>query len=340
MKKKIYAFSGVVVLMAIIKLFSFSKVDNNADYHRTFTDNYHVFALDIPKNLNFAGEKVPLNDFDVRERLDRELSINVYWQSQTMLMIKRCGRWFPIIEPILKRNGVPDDFKYIALTESGLTNVVSPSGAVGYWQFLSETGRNYNLTVNTEIDERYDVEKSTEAACKYFMNAYQQLGNNWTLAAASYNMGIGGIQGQLAKQRVKSYYDLLLNDETFRYISRLLAIKEIVANPLKYGFHLRKGDLYPPIPTRIITVDSTVNDLVDLAEKNKTTYKMIRLLNPWLRQSSLSNPTHKKYQIKILQPGFVYPDDENDAGTNGSQIEVGAIDSLAKNAVKDTTKTK
>ncbi len=317
LKKTLYAFLGMVVLFAIVKLFSFSKTDGKAEHQHTFTDNYHVFALDIPKNLNFAGEKVPVGDFDVRERIDRELSINVYWQSQTMLMMKRANRWFPVIEPILKKNNVPDDFKYIALTESGLTNVVSPSNAVGFWQFIESTGKLYDLTINSEVDERYDVEKSTVAACKYFLDAKNKLGD-WTLVAASYNMGVNGIMGQLQKQRVTSYYDLLLNDETFRYIARLLAIKEIVDNPLKYGFHFRKSDLYPPLPTHNITVDSSVASFVDLAEKNKTTYKMIRLLNPWLRQSSLSNGFHKKYQIKILQSGFVYPDDENDASTNGS----------------------
>jgi len=316
-KKILYSFAGMAALFAVIKLFSYAKVDSNVEYHRNFTENYHVFALDIPKNMNFAGDNVPVNDFDVRERLDRELSINVYWQSQTMLMMKRANRWFPVIEPILKKYNVPDDFKFIALTESGLTNVVSPSGAVGYWQFIESTGKLYDLTINSEVDERYDVEKSTVAACKYFLEAYQKLGN-WTLVASSYNMGVNGILGQLQKQRVKSYYDLLLNDETFRYIARLLAIKEIVNNPLKYGFHYRKSDLYPPLPTHLVMVDTSVTNLVDLAEKNKTTYKTLKLLNPWLRQSSLTNLTHRKYQLKILQPGFVYPDDVNDASTNDS----------------------
>ena len=198
-KKTVYAFIGMAVLFAIIKLFSFSKIDGSAEYHKTFTENYHVFALDIPKNMNFAGEKVPVNDFDVRERLDRELSINVYWQSQAMLMMKRANRWFPVIEPILKKYNVPDDFKFIALTESGLTNVVSPSGAVGFWQFIESTGKLYDLTIDKEVDERYDVEKSTVAACKYFLEAYQKL-NNWTLVAASYNMGVNGVQGALQKQ--------------------------------------------------------------------------------------------------------------------------------------------
>ncbi len=331
MRKKIYAFAGLVVLFGVIKLFSFSKVDVNADYKRNFSENYHVFALDIPKNLNFAGEAVPVSDFDVRERIDRELSINVYWQSQTMLMMKRANRWFPMIEPILKKYNVPDDFKFIALTESGLTNVVSPSGAVGFWQFIESTGKLYNLSIGSEVDERYDVEKSTVAACKYFLEAHEKLGN-WTLVASSYNMGVNGILGQLQKQRVKSYYDLLLNDETFRYIARLLAIKEIVANPMKYGFHFRKSDLYPPIATHTITVDATTIDLVDLAEKNKTTYKMIRLLNPWLRQSTINNASGKKYQIKILNSGFVYPDDENDSSTNGGTHP--AVDTIRKDSVK------
>ncbi len=326
LKKTVYSFTVLAVLFTFVKLFSFSKTDTNVDYHRNFTDHYHVFALDLPRDMNFAGDTVPYKDFDVRERIDKELTVNVYWQSQTMLMIKRTNRWFPVIEPILKKYNVPDDFKYIALTESGLTNVVSPSGAVGYWQFIESTGKLYDLTISTEVDERYDVEKSTVAACKYFLEAYQKLGN-WTLVAASYNMGVNGVQGALQKQRVNTYYDLLLNEETFRYIARLLAIKEIVKNPTKYNFHFRKSDLYPPLPTHSVTIDSTVSNLVDLAEHNKTTYKMLKLLNPWLRQNSLTNPTHKKYYIKILQPGFVYPDDVNDASTNGSG-----------NVAKDTVK--
>ena len=252
-QKSIIALGGITLLALVIELFCFSFSDDKKDgeYQQFFNRISKVISVPIPHNLSFAGEKVPITDFSVREAADREFSINTYWQSQTLLIEKRTSRWFPVIEPILKRNNIPDDFKYISLVESQLTNVVSPQGAAGFWQFIPTTAKNYGLEVNEEVDERYNVVKATQAACDYFNESYKQF-NNWTLVAASYNLGMTGVQAQIDKQKVKSYYDLLLNDETSRYIFRILAMKSIIVNPKSYGFTLRKKDLYPIIPTKKI----------------------------------------------------------------------------------------
>ena len=303
MKKLLYVFGSFAGIGLFLRVFTsaIEKKDAEPDWHNG--QSYHVFACDIPKNLGFAGEKLPVENFDVRERIDRELLVNTFWQSQTLLFYKRANRWFPVIEPILKQYGIPDDFKYLALIESGLINTVSPSGAVGYWQFLDNTAKNYGLEINEDVDERYHIEKSTEAACKYFKEAKEELGN-WTLAAGSYNMGIGGMKKQVEKQRVNSYYDLMLNDETSRYVFRIIAVKELILHPLAYGYHLRKKDLYPQVPSYVVTVDSTIKNIVDFAAKYNTSYKFIKLLNPWLRQNTLLNKTHKTYTVKIPKPGF------------------------------------
>ncbi|MFH2096444.1 MAG: lytic transglycosylase domain-containing protein, partial [Bacteroidota bacterium] len=257
----------------------------------------------IPDKLDFAGEEVPVHHYDVYESIDREFLVNVYWQSQTMLFIKRANKYFPVIEPILKDNGIPDDFKYLALTESGLHNVVSPAGATGYWQFLKGTGKEYGLEISDEVDERYDLEKSTIAACKYFHEAYAKY-KNWTMVAASYNMGMGGADKQIEKQKVSDYHDLLLNNETARYVYRIIAIKTILSNPEDYGFHFRDKDLYQPVPTFDVEIDSAITDFVDFAKKYNINYKILKEFNPWLRQSFLTNKEKKKYVIRIPVEGF------------------------------------
>lgn len=289
--------------LGIVRLFNFSaRVQTNDDlYQKYFTDSYKVFSVNIPNDLNFAGEPVPLQDFEVRERIDREFLVNTYWQSQTLLLAKRANRWFPVITPILKRNGIPDDFKYLAVVESGFMHGVSSKGAAGYWQFIPSTAQAYGLTINEEIDERYHVEKSTEAACKLFNEAHDALGN-WTLAAASFNIGLNGIQRQLIRQKANNYYDLLLNEETARYVFRVLAIKEILSNPRRYGFIYRKKDLYPPIPSQTIQIDSSITDLALFAEQQGINYKLLKYFNPWLRSETLSNPDHIKYKIKMPHP--------------------------------------
>ncbi len=267
-------------------------------YQRYFNSNYKVFSLNTPTEISFAEERVPLEVLDVRERLDRELLVNTYWQSQSLLFHKRANRWFPIIEPILERNGVPDDFKYLAVIESGLTNAVSPAGATGYWQLLKETGIQFGLEVNGEVDERYHVEKSTEAACRYLKAAYNQYGS-WSMSAASYNMGINGLQKQSNRQKSTYYYDLLLSDETSRYIFRILAAKEILSKPGVYGFHFRPKDLYPVYKTYEVVVEDEIKDLAQFAIDHGTNYKVLKILNPWLRDSFLPNPNKKKYAIKL-----------------------------------------
>lgn len=302
----------LVVLFLSVKLFVFSLSGDDEDqaHQDYFSSNYKVLGVAIPKEIQLAGETVPLYKFNVREGLDRELTVNTYWQSQGLMMHKLVNRWFPVIEPILQKNGIPEDLKYIVLVESGLINTVSPAGATGYWQLMESTAKVYGLEVNNEIDERYHLEKSTEAACKYFKEAYKEF-ENWTLVAASYNMGIGGIQKQLNKQRVNNFYDLLLNEETSRYIYRILAIKEIISHPQNYGYILRKKDLYPPIPTEKIKIDSGIHDLAEFALKQGINYKILKYFNPWLRKNFLTNKNGREYIIAIPAKGFgVYGIDE------------------------------
>lgn len=288
-----------------LHLFTYSSfvVDNDLDHQRDFNDGYKVFSLTLPNELLFCGKKVPLERLDVRERLDRELLVNTYWQSNTLLAHKRASRWFPLIERILKEEGVPDDMKYIAVIESGLMNVISPAGATGYWQFMKETALGHGLEVNAEVDERYHVEKSTYAACKYLKNAYGKY-NDWALAAASYNLGQGGVDKQLGRQKRDSYFDLLLNDETARYVYRILAMKEILRDPERYGFHLRKKDLYAPYRTRVAEVNGAVTDLADYAIAQGTDYKTLKLLNPWLRENRLTNREGRTYAVLLPAADF------------------------------------
>ncbi|MBO7495791.1 MAG: lytic transglycosylase domain-containing protein [Salinivirgaceae bacterium] len=260
-------------------------------------------AVPMPDKLTFMGEPVPIHNFDTRESLDRELQVNRLWHSQTILMLKRANRYFPIIEPILKENGVPDDLKYIAVIESSLTNVVSPSGAKGFWQFLSGTAKDFGLEVNDEVDERYNLEKATVAAIDYFKRTKEKFGS-WTMAAASYNIGRAGLLKQVGQQKCNNYYDLVLGEETERYIFRAIAIKQIMENPEMYGFTMPKDELYHPIPYTVVSVDSTIADIADFAFEHGTNYKMLKMMNPWLRATKLTNPKRKTYQIKIIDPKF------------------------------------
>jgi membrane-bound lytic murein transglycosylase D len=314
---------AIPVLFLLVWTFKLASFSLSADEKKTEENpGYRIFGLNFPKDLAFSGEKVPGNDILVREAFDREMLVNTYWQSNALLIHKRAHRWFPVIEPILKKNGVPDDFKYIAVVESGLTNIVSPQEATGYWQIIASTAELYGLEINEEVDERYNVELATEAACKYFKEAYKKFGN-WTLVAASYNMGMGGVEGQLRKQKVQSYYDLLLNEETSRYVFRILAVKELLSRPEDYGFVLRKRDLYPPIPTYKVYVDSSITDLADFAIRQGVNYKILKIFNPWLRKSSLINANKKKYAITLPKKDFLTSSFDEEA--------VGAFDSIAVN---------
>lgn len=269
-------------------------------------NSYNVYALDLPEHIDFAGEPVPLEDPDVYERLDRELLVNTYWQSNGLLLIKRAHKYFPIIEPILKKNGVPDDFKYLAMIESGLQNVVSPARATGFWQIMSGTGKDYGMEINDNVDERYHLEKSTEVAAKYIKNAKERLGS-WTLAAAAYNAGLAGVNKQLERQKVTGYYDLLLGEETGRYVFRILALKEIMSDPKKFGFNFEEKHLYENIPVRKVVVDTPVTDFPDFAKKFGINYKILKIHNPWLRDAYLNNASRKKYEIAIPKEGH-YPE--------------------------------
>jgi hypothetical protein len=256
----------------------------------------------IPDQLEFAGEKVPLSNFDTRESLDKEMLVNGYWHSRTLMVLKKSNRYFEIIEPILKKYGVPDDFKYLAMAESGFENVVSPAKAVGVWQILESTAKEYGLEVNSVVDERYDLAKSTEVACKYLLESYKEFGS-WTIAAATYNAGRGGLENQISKQKTSNYYDLLLNEETARYVFRLIAHKLITENPSEYGFHIEEKDYYPVIETHEIEVKGEIEDIADFAVANATNYKIIKQFNPWLRQNYLPDQPSKVYHLTIPNEG-------------------------------------
>ena len=246
---------------------------------------------------------MPIQIPDIRERIDRELLVNTYWQSNGLLMFKRAQRYFPIIEPILESYGIPDDFKYLALIESGLQNVTSPAGAKGFWQIMKPTGKEYGLEINSNIDERNNLELATVVACKYLLKAKVKFGN-WTLAAASYNAGISGVSKQLERQGVSSYYDLLLGEETGRYMFRIVALKEIMTHPKKYGFNFLEKDLYPVIPTYKVKVDTAVSNFVKFAEEYELNYKQLKIHNPWLRESFLNNNSRKVYSLEIPIKGY------------------------------------
>lgn len=299
--KNIFFSIGLIALGASLSYFTYDGMSDE-NFEIVFKDNYNIYALPIPEDLRFANEEVPLEDPEIMERLDREMLVNTYWQSQTMLFNKRIHRYFPVIEPILEKHGIPEDFKYLAVIESGLTNVVSPAGATGFWQIMEGTGKDYGLEINKEVDERYHLEKSTEVACKYLKHAYDELGS-WTLAAASYNMGITGVKKQLERQGGNSYYDLTLNSETGRYLFRIMALKQILGNPEKYGFHFRAKDLYKPIPTYTVKVDTSVENFGSFANELGINYRILKYHNPWLRYDYLPNSSGKLYEIEIPEEG-------------------------------------
>ena len=274
------------------------KASTKSDPSKSTSESYQIKALKIPNNLSFAGEKVPLDIQDIKERIDRELLVNTYWQSNALLWYKRTHKFFPIIEPILKEKGVPNDFKYLAVIESDLRNVTSPAGAKGMWQMLKGAARENGLEVNTNVDERYNLEKATRAACDYFINAKERLGS-WTLAAAAYHGGNYGIEKRLKEQYVDSYYDVLAGENTERYLPRIIAAKEILSNPEKYGFIFDTEDLYVLPPSYVVEVDTVITNIALFAKGFDTNYKELKRQNPWLRENKLNNKTRKLYQIKI-----------------------------------------
>ena len=276
-------------------------ISDNAVANEQVEDSFHplpAMSLALPVAASFAGEPVALEIPDVRERFDKELQINTYLHSSTLFLIKRANRWMPQIDSILRLNGIPEDFKYLPLIESALINDVSPKEAVGFWQILKTSGKELGLEIAKEVDERYDPIKSTQAACKYLKKAYGKFGN-WTLAAASYNRGMGGLERAIENQKVKSYYDLFLNDETSRYVFRILAIKEIAENPEKYGFKLKPEHLYQAEKLRKVEVNETIKSLVVFAHAQGINYKLLKRHNPWLREEKLTVKKGKRYFIAI-----------------------------------------
>ncbi|HEY5746360.1 MAG TPA: lytic transglycosylase domain-containing protein [Chryseolinea sp.] len=267
-------------------------------YEESDQQRLPAVSFDVPTEMTFAGESVPLNIPDVHERLDKELQINCYLHSNTIFLIKRANRWLPQMQEILEKHGIPQDFKYLPLIESNLLNVVSPRDAVGYWQILKTSGKELNLEITDEVDERYDPLKATEAACKYLKKAYQKFGS-WTMVAASYNRGMGGIERALDDQQEKSYYDLYLNDETSRYVFRILAIKEIAEHPLHYGFKIDPAHLYQEEPLKYIEVTESIRDLVSFAKAQGTNYKLLKRHNPWLREDRLTVKRGEHYRIAL-----------------------------------------
>ncbi len=273
--------------------------DNSEELHtRAIRADYRIYAPPIPDSLTFCGERVPLNLFYVRESLDRELVSNMYYQSSTLFNIKRATRVFPTIERILKEEKVPLDMKYLCVIESGLQNVTSPAGAQGYWQFMKTTGQKYGLEVSDEIDMRNDLEASTRAACRYLKSLKARFGG-WTEAAAAYNCGEGGLGKRLSNQQQVSYYELMLNQETQRYVYRILALKLIMQHPQDYGFYVRRCDTYYELPYEEVQLTGQNVDLVDFAISHGTTYKMLRTYNPWLTSSTLKNKAAKSYTVRI-----------------------------------------
>lgn len=296
----------IVTISVIISLglnYLLFNSDSEKEEENTASQNVkeatnQVSAVVLPNSIDFAGERVPLELYYVKEHLEWELNVNTYLHATTILTLKRTKRWFPVIEPILKKHGIPDDFKFLSLIESSFKNGTSPAGAVGFWQFLKGTAQDYGLEVNSEVDERYHVEKSTEAACKYLNKAYEKY-RNWTMVAAAYNAGNRGVDRQVERQKENNYYNLLLNEETERYVFRILALKLIVNKPGDYNFNLRPDEYYQPIPYHIEEVKGPVRSWADFAQKRNLTYRLIKEANPWLRQPDLKNRQKKTYQIKI-----------------------------------------
>lgn len=261
----------------------------------------NLFNLRVPRDLNFAGEPIPQNDYSIKENMEKVMNGGNFEKSTAYILFSRAASWFPLIEKILKKNHIPDDFKYIALAESRLTNSTSPQGAAGFWQFIPSTGSYFGLEINNDVDERLHVEKSTEAACRFFKEAYRKLGN-WTLVAAAYNMGMGGIEYHMKKQPSKNYYDLLMNKETSAYIYRVLALKTVFLNANKkfYG-----GNNIYSIPSRLFKTDSSITNLAAFAAAQGCSYEVLKVFNPWLISEKLSNTKGKTYHIRLPKKEFL-----------------------------------
>jgi len=293
----------LLITVLLISLNGIISVAENAEGEE-FPQGYKIVSPEIPNYLEFAGERIPTENFEVFERMDREFISNTYFHSATILALKRATRWFPVIEPILKKNNIPDDFKYLCVAESNMENVVSPAGATGFWQFMKEAGEKYGLEINSLVDERYDVWKSTEAACKYLKDSYEMFGT-WILSAASYNMGQDGITLQIERQKADKYFNLVLNSETSRFVARIVALKYILQNPELYGFEINDDEKYQPLEYYEVKLDSSVSDFADYAHSIGVNYFILKMYNPWLRDNYLNNKTRQIYMIKLPSEGSI-----------------------------------
>lgn len=306
---------GAVTVIGFIVLTSYTdpkdQTKNNttqttqdsSDNPQTVQNSAHtvqtVNAPSLPESISLAGEELPMDNFDARERFDREFLSMCFWHSKMIAIIKISNRYFPIIEPILKEHGIPDDFKYLAVTESSLINATSPAGAKGIWQFMPATGKEYGLVINSEIDERYHLEKATKAACQYLKKAYGKF-DSWLLAAASYNMGGPRLKTRIEDQHSNKYFDLYLNQETSRYVPRIMAAKVVMSDPKKYGFNIQEKDLYPAYPKcKIVTVDGAISSWSDFAKEHKITYRELKVFNPWIIDTKLTNKSKHRFDVKV-----------------------------------------
>jgi hypothetical protein len=304
MKKILPRFLLIFIFIGLLAVvFHFFEASTFPQEEESDKKNFYTSPL-IPDTLSFAGEAVPLHYFDVRENLERELLVNGYFHSQTLRYLKLAPRYFAMIEPILKADTVPLDFKYLALAESGFNpRAVSPAGAVGIWQFMKGTAIDYGLEVTTEVDERYHMELVTHAVCRYLKDSFKKY-RSWTLTAASYNAGRRFVDRQISIQKEQTYYDLLLGEETERYVFRILALKTIMENPEDFGFHVTDQEKYPVWKTTGIIVNKAVPDLALFAKEHGTNYKILKMLNPWLRESFLTNAKGKSYTIQLPDKNF------------------------------------
>ncbi len=303
-KTLLTSFVLVSFLIIVISIVKGSEGFSNSSQELILSDSvYSNKPYKLPENVTFAGEKIPLENFDTRESLDREILTSAYRHSSTILIIKRANRYLPIIEKILRENDIPDDFKYLAAAESEYSNMISPAGATGFWQIMQATGREDGMEINDEVDERYNLERSTQFACDYFRKSFERYGN-WTLAAASYNGGRSAIDEQIGIQKQNNYYDLLLTEETARYIFRAVAYKLVIEDPEKYGFTIARDELYPELNYYEVKVDTAVTSFSEFAEHFGTNYKLLKFLNPWLRKPYLTPRQNKEYSIKIPANGM------------------------------------
>ncbi len=304
---RIYILTSLIVISFVIAAFAAKRniitlrqSDESSLIHDTTWFNR---SYTLPDNVTFAGERMPLENFDTRESLEREILTSAYRHSSTIMIIKRANRYLPVIEKILAQNNVPDDFKYLVAAESEYTNAVSPKGATGFWQIMAATGKEAGLEVGNVVDERYHIEKSTRFACDFLIKSYEKYGN-WTLAAASYNGGRAAIDEQIRIQKENNYYDLLLAEETARYIFRVVAYKLVINDPEKYGFNIKEEDLYPELEVNVVKVDTAIQDISEFAKKHGTNYKIIKFLNPWLRKPYFTPLPGKEYYIKLPVDGM------------------------------------